>query len=399
MALHKQLWQQNMLDWVILFLCPFSIAIDMANGFILLSGSSLPLSIAFKSALLLLVLVRIAITDLRLAVGLLSLLLLYLLPAWRVFLARGDFALFFIDLSTALRLLFFLAFLMYIVLVQPSYEKTQAIVKWLAITLGINLIIGLAGYGFPTYSAADGFGVKGFIFAGNELAITLVALSYFVLFNWAKNKPWLIKVAAIVIVILSGVLVATKSAMLGTLSISGLFLMLHARRTFYLACLALLVLLVAFSVQIFELIKAAGIIDRFIFFYNKSGFITLVFSGREEFFYAIKSFALQNFGLVGWVIGWSQGAFAGHVKPNIEIDFLDLYIFAGLAGIFSFCLYFYLIYRILNVNGQFKSLAPICIWALILAISFFAGHVVYSGVAAIPLTLALYATAHRNNDT
>lgn len=394
---HKQLWQQNMLDWLILFLCPLSIAVDMANGFILLSGSSLPVSVAYKSGLLLLLLVRLAITDLRLVVGLLSLLLLYILPAWRLFLMRGDFALFFLDFSFALRLLFFLSFLIYILVTQPNFEKIQTIVKWLVLALAFNLLIGAAGLGFPTYSAADGFGIKGFIFAGNELAITLIALTYFVLFRWVKNKPWLIKMAAVLLVIFSGLLVATKSAMLGTIAVAGLFMLLHTRKTFFLVCTALLVLLVVFSAQIFELIKAAGIIDRFIFFYNKSGFITLVFSGREEFFYSIKDFALQNFGLLGWVIGWSQGAFVGFLKTAVEIDLLDLYIFYGITGFFSFCLYFYLIYRILNINGGFKRLPSISIWLLILAISFFAGHVVYSGVAAIPLTLALYATAAKNN--
>ncbi len=395
--LHKQLWQQNMLDWLILFLCPLSIAIDMGNGFILLNDSSLPLSVAYKSGLLILLFVRLAITDLRLVVGLLSLFLLYVLPAWRLFLMRGDFTLFFLDFSFALRLLFFLSFLIYILVAQPSYEKVQIIVKWFVLTLALNLLIGLAGLGFSTYSAAEGFGIKGFIFAGNELAITLIALAYFVLFNWVKNKPWLIKITVVLLVILSGLLVATKSAMLGTIALSGLFMLLHARKTFYLVLTTILILLVAFSTLIFELIKAAGIIDRFIFFYKKSGLITLIFSSREEFFFTIKNFALENFGLLGWIIGWGQGPFHGFVKTAIEIDLLDLYIFYGITGFFSFCLYFYLIYRILNINGGFKRVPSISIWLLILVVSFFAGHVVYSGVAAIPLTLALYATAHRNN--
>lgn len=392
-AYNKQLWQQGLLDWLILFLCTFSLVVDMLNGYLMLGGVGLPISMAYKAGLLLLVLLRVAITDLRLVTALLAFFILLQLPGWALFLNKGIFSLFFVDISTAMRVLFFISFLVYIAIAQPSIKKAQFIMKLITLSMFINLAIGLAGFGYPTYSAADGFGVKGYIFAGNELAITLVCVCYFFLFSWARNKPWVIKVSAAFLVAVCGVLVATKSAILGTTVLAGSFLFLYTRKTFIVIITLLFVAMLIYATHIYEFIKASGAIDRFIFFYNKGGLLRLILSSREDFFHDMAEFALANFGLLGWVIGWSQGAFIGFVKPAAEIDLIDLYFYFGITGIVTYFLFFYLVFNLLNAQKSFFKSPQITIWCLIFAISIFAGHVVYSGVAAIPVTLALYATA------
>ncbi|GAB56973.1 hypothetical protein GPUN_2859 [Glaciecola punicea ACAM 611] len=392
---NQQQWQKALLDWTILMLCPFSIAVDLVNGFLLLTGAAAPLSLVFKAGILTLVIIRIAITDLRIATGLLALTFLLSLPSLRIFLIRGEFSLFFIDISLAIRVLFFLSFMLYIVLTQPTVDKINFILKVLTVSIAVNLAFGVLGFGFATYSVDEGFGIKGFIFSGNELAITIIALSYFVMFSWVKHKSWPIQMTALILVLLCGALVATKSAMLGTIIIVGLFLFLNSRKTFFATLLICIFSIILFADALGELIKVSGIIERFLFVYHKRGIISLIFSAREAFFLTNLQFTLDNFGLFGWFFGWGQGAYVGFVKPKIEIDILDMFFLFGLTGLISFLLYFYLVYRLICIRNNFIHLASFTIWLLILVISCFAGHVVYSGLAAIPLTLAIYATSHR----
>lgn len=397
-ALHHQStqqWQKQLLDWVILLLAPFSIAVDIINGLFLLNGAGLPLSLGFKAGILSLVIIRIGITDLRITTGLLLLLFMCSLAPIRILLVRGDFSLFFEDLSFAIRVLFFLSFMIYVVLVQPNVSKVMFILKVLSVSIAINLALGFLGFGFPTYSAADGFGVKGFIFSGNELAITIITLSYFVMFCWVKDKPWLVQMLALLTVLGCGGLVATKSAMLGAIIIAGLYLFLNSRKTFITALGLTILLIILLAAPLSAFIKESGLIDRFIFVYTKRGLLSLIFSSRETFFFTNLQFTLDNFGLFGWFLGWGQGAYEGFVKTAIEIDILDMFFAFGITGIIAYFLYFYLIYRLLSTRNKFTHIAPLTMWLLIFSVSFFAGHVVYSGLAAIPLTLALYVTKHR----
>lgn len=395
LRLANQEWQQSLLDWVILFLCPLSIGIDIINGYFMLAGSSQPISVAFKSMLLVLLFARLAITSVALMSLLLTLLLFHLIPIFKLFLLKGDFSLFFLDFSFSLRVIFFLSFMIYILTSKPDIHHINLILKVLVFSLLLNLLLGFIGLGFPTYSADEGFGIKGFIFSGNELAVTLIALSYYVLFKWVPSKSWAIKMLSVIIVIAAGVLVATKSAMLGTLIIAGVFMVVHARRSFWACALIVSLVGLIYIQDIYAFIKASGFIDRFIFVYNKRGLWSLILSSREDFFLTNLDFVMTNFGLAGWLFGWSQGAFSGFVKTAVEIDIIDLFFYFGIAGLVCYILFFSLLFKLIHGTGSVK-VHGILVWLLLLFVSVFAGHLVYSGVAAIPLTLALYAVGSKS---
>jgi len=383
-------WQSAWLDTLIILLSSFSILVDMVNGAAALAGAAVPLSVAFKGGLLLLLLVRISLESLRIAFALFAFLLCLWVSSYGVLLNTGRFDAFFLDFSVAIRVVFFLTFMSYLLCCKPPAEPVKQALIFLSLTMLFNLALGAAGLGYPTYSSGEGFGVKGFIFAGNELAVTLIALTYFILFGWLKTYSWFIQITGMLVVIATGFLVATKAAMLGVLVVSFMFLWVHRKGTLWVTAALIATTALVFLPPIIAFIQDAGLLERFIDIYRTRGFTSLVFSGRDQFLADMSHWVSQLPLYYGWLFGWGQGFIEMSLKSAVEIDLFDMLFWFGVPGVFAFIVFFVLLGSLLNQDKRFLQGTGGLMWLIIFGVSFFAGHVVYAGVPAIPLSLAFY---------
>ena len=146
-------------------------------------------------------------------------------------------------------------------------------------------------------------------------------------------------------VFIAGLLIATKSAMLSAAVLVFAIPLLNERhRLFNLTWLKVKIILpiiVIAIILIFILVpvlEATGLWERFVWFYQKKGFIGIIFSGRDEFVINAMS-AFQHFAtLPEIVLGFGRSGLGLITKDSMEIDPIDMYFWFGVAGLFVFLL-------------------------------------------------------------
>lgn len=380
----------------------FSLLVDAVNGFFLAGlGIDPKLSAAFKLVMLLIVLFQIGAYRLMPLAGIfLTLLLLIIGPVFSL-VDTYDVSGFFVDFISLLKVL--TAFIIFIYCIEVAKRRPDLVLSYgrlclnfsLLVLLG-NIALGVLGFGFSSYGSGeegdeDNLGIKGFFYAGNEVSgIFIILLSAFLHQAWQKGSI-LKYVVCVLITCLSGLLIATKAAMLAGLVISVLIPIVNERhRLFNLTWLKVklsfpvIIMIGVLIVFLPPLLDSTGILDRLMWFYQKKGIIGIILSGRDEFIIEAAAAYQQFANVIDVVFGLGRAGLGEIAKESMEVDPVDLYFWHGIPGIAYFLFlssaFLFTSYKAMKLSTSTWGPAVFTINVLLIAVSFIAGHIITSGM-------------------
>ena len=390
---------QQCSDKLLCWLIPLFLLVDCINGALLqLHGVSYGLSVFYKLLLLSLMAVVLLLQQPKLVLGLLLLLLLMLLgPAlkWPVLAQRWWLA----DIQLAIKALSpLLAFAYLVSLQQRLPQQARSLFKLTilvsALVLLLNAVAGLAGFGFTAYQPLDGvaqsfLGIKGFFYSTNELSAVLLVLSCALLvLSWPQHKLgyWGISATALVI----AVLLLTKTGLFGVLLLVLLIPLLMQPLSFWqrqrkivyglLLAMGVMLLVVLFNGE--SLLKLLGIYDKLNFVYQQRGISGILLSSRDYYAGRIWQTTAEHYSDWQRILGVGQGGVALYLKKYFaELDWFDLLVFHGLAGVLALVLCFAVFFHrswLQRCSGAGRSLLLLNL--LLLLVSSVAGHILTSGM-------------------
>ena len=377
-----------------------SLIVDSINGFFLLGlGIDPKLSAGYKLLLLVLVLFQIGAHSVRALAALLACIVILLIGPMFSLIKTLDAGAFINDFITVLKVTTAFIIFVYCVLICRHWpDLVQKYGKWcchLSFTvLSLNLILGVLGFGFSSYGKSDegGIGVKGFFYAGNEVSgVFILFFGTALHLLWQKSKYGYFLFAPFVL--LAGLLIATKSAMLSAaVLIFAIPLFNERNRLLNLTWLKVKMMLpillvgVVLALVLVPLLEATGLWERFVWFYQKKGIIGIIMSGRDE--YVINAMAaFQQYASMSEVLfGFGRGGLGLITKDSMEIDPIDMYFWFGIAGGFLFLFLFTLFIRTSYLATASKNSvwgpSVLVINFVLFGVSIIAGHILTSGMLA-----------------
>lgn len=394
-------------DKLLCWLVPWFLLVDSVNGALLQSlGTSYALAIGYKALLLALMLVSLSQTQpkaLLLWAG--AGLLLLIGPALSSWQQSSQWLM--ADVQLAVKILSPLLGFYYFLtlhkrqpaLAQRLFYVTLAVSS---VVLLLNMLLGISGLGFSAYQAMDNvqqsfLGVKGFFYSTNELSAFLLLLTASLLcITWPQSRFLYATVSLLAMAI--ALLLLTKTGLFGCLILVLLIPVLFMTKPFWqqkksillVIVLVLLLLLVLIVLNFAAIMHTLGIYNKLQFVYQQRGISGVLLSSRD--FYASQIWASVQQHYASWQtwLGVGQGGSALQLKKYFaELDWFDLFVFYGVAGISVFIATFsvfmtYSIKHIQLASGRILLLLNI----VLLAVSAMAGHVMTSGLLWLPWALA-----------
>ncbi len=251
---------------------------------------------------------------------------------------------------------------------------------------------GLFGFGLSTYggqpaSQIRGVGFKGYFYAGNELGALLLCL-FPILFVSIYSK--INKLIISILFIFVSFLIGTKTAFISIL-ILGLYSIFTLANISIVKKIGIFLSVTFFSVFILLLFQEqiGHKIETLKFVYNNKGLMYLILSGRDSLLLDAYTYISSNFSIYDFLLGIGS-SFAASKFKSVEMDFADILIWSGFFWmLFIYIFYFVFSYYVLirfskkTFNVFFLTLA------FLLLASFFAGHVLTSGMLLPILSLYL----------
>ncbi|MEO3680213.1 O-antigen ligase family protein [Rheinheimera sp. FR7-31] len=409
---------QPALDRLLCRLIPWFLLVDCLNGALLQTlGSSYGLAAGYKLILLLLMALSLTIQQPRwlllIALSWLTLLIGPMLQ-WPALPARWALA----DLQLTLKLLSPLLALAYLyALAQRSSVLAARLLKHSlllsSLVLLLNALAGIAGLGFTAYQPLDGvaqsfLGIKGFFYSTNELSAVLLVLTAALLcLSWQHKRYYALVSGCALLLALS---LLTKTGLFGVMLLILLVPLLLQQRDFWqakrkligLLALAVALVLLLVIVNGEALLKLLGIYDKLSFVYQQRGISGIVLSSRDYYAGRIWQLSSEQYSMLERLLGVGQGGVALYLKKYFaELDWFDLLVFYGIAGISLFVVVFAVFIRHswrLCYSGAGRVLLLLNL--LLLVVSSLAGHILTSGMLWLPwalcnaLLLQLYQAEH-----
>lgn len=383
-------------------LIALALFVDSVNGFFLSGlGIDPKLSAAYKLCLIMLILFQVGTYSTRVLAGIFSALLLLAIGPIISFAKTYSVSGFVDDFIAILKFLTPLIVFIYCVLVSAKRLElvlsygSKALYVGFVVLLG-NLILGIMGFGFSSYGSADNdddggtIGVKGFFFAGNEVSGVFIMLFGVVLHKLWQRGFWYY-VAFIPVVLVCGLMVATKSTMLAAmLLIFSIPIVNERHRLFNLTWLKLKIMLpiisavVLLALFIVPILETSGIWSRLVWFYQTKGIVGIILSGRDVFWDNISHAFFNQPHWYHTITGLGRNGLGLIARKIVEIDPADVYFWFGIGGLM---LFFTIIVTFLRVsflamrepNSQWGPLVFVVNITLI-SVSFIAGHIFTSGM-------------------
>lgn len=253
------------------------------------------------------------------------------------------------------------------------------------------LVPGILGYGRNAYEGSVGW--KGFFYAVNEISFIMSSMVMYLFWKLSQE----IKLTTIILLAMncaSIALMGTKTGYATIVLFFGIVIIsfIKERNT---KKKVRIVALITFGVMgmllVLEKVQSltAGILGRWQYQRGLSYSITdFLFSMRlRKLQDAVELFLNGNYFLVGWGLGNEQVGF-----PNLEMDFFDLLFKTGLLGFTIICFYYLMFFRKIYKKSIFGTL--IVLWSI--ALSFGAGHVLFSGQSGMMLALTFIYVSQVN---
>jgi hypothetical protein len=282
----------------------------------------------------------------------------------------------------------------------PQYRRViERILIVSSVVFLANILLGLMGYGFSTYDGEisdTSVGIKGFFYAGNEVTSVFLVLVAFIQSRYAGRgwKMWL----AIVVCLVIGLTIATKTAILGSVILCfGVPLLLNdpGKRRFFIAKFGLLLSLPILTVYLLAGDSAfsfsQNLVDRIIYVYQKQGIVGVVLSSRDAYLADMWRMSFSNVSsfetLVAAIFGHGVSYYADVMKYSSELDFADVFFWNGYLGVLvlfsGIALASYHAVRNYLSTGYFDGKVILLLNVLLLAVANIGGHIFTSGMFSI----------------
>jgi len=388
----------KVLDQFILLLLSFTVLIDMINGFFLINSIPIPLGQIFKFFLLALMILRL-LPGKDMVFVLLALGVFQIAPVYG-FLKTGNFSNFIKDFIIGIKWFNFpLSFFYFKAVFQSPWIKK--ILPFFKIMIGsaialiiFNQFLGVLGFGQAFYyeGYANASGTKGFIYAGNELTILVLALAFLISNYYKQHEKHFRNLIIFSVFLLISFTITSKTVLAGVVIV---FLIP------YLSFIKVSIKKVWFKRLILFFI--AGIPLMLIAFYfgiTKSGFLdtlqysvkvnqdllTVLLSNRNNFVIKGWEYFLNDLSLIDQFFGMGEAFYLDQVEDIAEIDFLTLLFSKGVLGLgfLLFIIYYWLVNaKFLAQKNNFVFAKAVFVFIIFLCIAGnTAGHIFNSGIAA-----------------
>jgi hypothetical protein len=397
----------------------FVVLVDMVNGYFAMGQTKLPVSQAFKVVLLVLFLLRLSGSP-DIGFVLLSLLVFQIGPVSGL-IKTGDVSVFLGDVIVATKwfivpLSFFYFKLLFQSISFPEIEQQLSrVIKRSFGFISLNMFLGLLGFGMAFYNHGFGnaVGTKGFIYAGNELTIMVLAVGFIMaafLYKQEAYKKFLLTFCCFLLfaflitskTVLGGVLIVFLIPVIGSIKVR-----IKQKWVGWIAASLILgipVLIVAFYFGI----TRSGVMDKFRYSLERNDYdlLTVIVSNRNNFVQRGWEVYSQEYPLLGKIFGYGQQYHLDLSGHSAEVDFLSLLFASGMAGLlFLFLMIYYWAVnagRLARIEGYiFARPTGIFLWFIVIAANL-SGHVFGSGIGGFfigfALSLMFYNTKNYSNE-
>lgn len=377
--------------------------------------TKLPLSQIFKLTLLVLFLIRLSGTKDFLIVILL--LLIFQIGPVSGLLKTGQWNSFFQDVIIATKWFNVpLSFFYFKNLLQHnSFEENRQrlflVVKYAFFFLVFNMILGVLGLGMAFYhhGFSNAVGTRGFIFAGNELTILVLALGFIIGMYFFKKGDFKRYLLFFAIFLVISFLITSKTVLGGVVIVFIIPVLASIRSGIdrkwldYLTAsvfLGIPLLIAAFYLGITK----SGIIEKIKFSLKRNDYdlLTVALSNRNNFIKNGWEVFANEFPILGKIVGYGQQyhlELSGHLA---EVDFFSLLFSSGILGLLSLLLV--ICYWIFNANHlrklgtyPYAKSVLLYLWFLLIAANL-SGHVFGSGIAGFFIGLSLALMFYKNEN-
>lgn len=394
------------LDGLILYLLSYVVLVDMINGFFAMEFTKIPLSQIFKLILLALFFIRLSGTK-DFMIILLLLLIFQIGPVSGLF-KTGNLDAFLKDVVVSTKWFnvplsfFYFKNLFHSDSFSLQKDKLKRVVKRNFIFISLNMILGILGLGMAFYN--EGFqneiGTRGFIFAGNELTILILALGFIIgmyFFQKGAFKKFLLFFGGFLLIsffitsktVIGGVVIVYMIPLFATVKLG-----IKRKWIDWITASVFLGIPLLLTAFYFGITKS-GIIDRIqqSLKRNDNDLLTVVLSNRNNFIKSGWEVFANEFSFLGKLVGYGQQyhlELSGHLA---EVDFFSLLFSSGIIGLLSLLLI--ITYWILNANQlrrkpTYPYAKSVLIFLLFLIIAAnLSGHVFGSGIAGFFIGLAV----------
>lgn len=384
------------------------LAVDSLVGFIEVHfGVHIKASLIYKTPVLLIILVILSQRDQKFFLGIVTAIMLMLVGPIFQLAKFSDQSAIINDFTLILKIVSPIIYYKYFTVVireipQQFVRYGPLILNFNFFVLGVNIMAGIAGLGYASYSSSEGgIGVNGYFAAGNELGAVLVILS-----SYALSRTYVLGLRPYffmsMLTVSIGFLISTKTSILSSVALVFLLpVVIQGRQYFKPTNTKIIISIVGFSALVLgvftaiEFLKELGLWKRLIWLYEEHGLLRVILSGRDEFAQELFNIFSEH-GFFSWMFGLGSATLYNHwlpVKPFAEIDPVDVLITFGFIGLLvTSAIYLYLLKEALSAWKKRRSpmtSAAILTYFVLLGLAFTSGHVWLSGMLGPFLALIL----------
>lgn len=386
------------LDTLILTLLSYVVLVDMINGFFMMHFNKLPISQIFKLLVLLLLLFRLSvIKEFPL---LIILFCIFQIGAFLGLAKTGDFGAFRNDLVVATKWFnvplsfFFFKNVFQNIKHNPNLlVKVKKVIKRSFTFLSINMFLGALGFGMAFYhhGFSNAIGTRGYIYAGNELTILLLAISFSIALYLYLNQEYKRYALFFGVTVLYAFLITSKTVLGGVIVVFLIPPMSQIKFRIKKKWLDYLLIIATIGIPlicyVFYLgITRFGVLDKIqrSMERNNNEILTVILSNRNNFIAQGWEVYKNDFGFFGKLFGFGQNyhlKLSGHLA---EVDFFSLLFASGALGLISLVLLIlYWVYSAYFLGRKGNEYAKAVLWFLlfITIASNLSGHIYGSGIA------------------
>lgn len=244
------------------------------------------------------------------------------------------------------------------------------------VVFSANVSLGFFGVGFMSYGT---YGFKGFFYSGNSMSGIVAIISVYVLNRTYKvNKRMYI--ASFLLLLYLAYLIGTKSGILSVL-IAAFILPLQRLNVKKFAIIILGVLtFITFIYLNLNQIQNSDIFNRLQFMYERGGLLTLILSGRDEFFNILIQEYIKS-DVFGFLLGLDRNISESLEHAITEMDVSDIIIFMGIPITVCYVICMFLLFNMLKRNMDRDIFYEISVTSILLIfIGLISGHVLMNGV-------------------
>lgn len=403
------------LDKFILLLISFSILVDMVNGFFIRENVPLPISQVFKFFIILLFLLRLSKTKDFLYV-------IFIFIGFQIapvfgLLKTGNFSTYINDVIAATKWfnvplsLFYFKALFQSKSIKNLLKHLKRMISLSFIFLGLNMILGVLGFGSAFYYEGYGnaAGTKGFIYAGNELTILVLVIAFIMVNHFRYLGKHTHNIFFFIVFLFFAFAITSKTVIGGVALVFLIPYISSIRWKFKKKWAYRIIGIIVLGIPLTVITFYIGIINSgFLQILQQSkrvngDFLTILLSNRNNFVVRGWQVFTQDYNWFEKLLGLGEGFYVHKAGDIAEIDFVTLLFSGGffaLMLLLVIILYYFVnagflmrIKTYVHAKSVFVFLIFICVAANL------AGHIFDSGIAGFFIGFAIALMFYKSSPT